>query len=198
MDNTNNIDNSDELILFSIEKISQINRKLFWDISKKTGLSPIQLQFLDFISRSKPEYCTVSGLADEFELKKATVSDSVKTLIQKGYLEKKADRDDGRRFILMLAKKSSRDIGLLKGKNKIFTDAIKTFSSLQKENAVGFFMNMIKNLYESNVIHNAHLCLTCRNFSFPDGEEGKYHCKLLNAFFSDKEIKNNCMSYMRK
>ena len=194
--------NADELIIFSIEKLSQINRKLFWDISRKNKLSPIQMQFIEHIARSGKENCTVTKIAETFELKKATVSDSIKTLIVKGYLTKIYDEEDKRIFYLATTKKCGKELDMLNQKNEILVEAIRTFSHGQKEEVVNFFMHLLKNLYDEKVIHNANICLTCRNFEFAGNKHHrpvkKYHCSYLDRYFSDADIKNNCMAYMQK
>jgi len=48
-----------------------------------TKVSPIQIQILLFCASHKQENLKVSFLANEFDLTKATISDSVKVLIKK-------------------------------------------------------------------------------------------------------------------
>ena len=92
-----------EKIAFSLERISQIFRILLWEKAKKFKLSPIQIQFLLYLNNHKAYFCTVSNLAEEFSLTRATVSDAVKALVKKKLLLKRASPKDGRIFILKLS-----------------------------------------------------------------------------------------------
>jgi DNA-binding MarR family transcriptional regulator len=107
-----------ENIITAIEKISQINRLILWDISKEENLSPIQIQFIDYINRMPLQMSTISNLAMEFDLKKSTVSDSISNLIKKGFLEKKQDKQDKRIFYLYLTKSSFEKISIIEERNK--------------------------------------------------------------------------------
>ena len=75
-------------IVNSLERISQAFRVLLWNESKEYGLSPIQIQILIFLFTHSPEKRKISYLAREFDMTKATISDSVKVLFQKSLVTK--------------------------------------------------------------------------------------------------------------
>ncbi|MBK8506099.1 MAG: MarR family transcriptional regulator [Saprospiraceae bacterium] len=58
-----------------------------------------------FIANHAKQMATVSYLALEFHVTKATISDAVRVLEQKQLLEKTADKNDARSFFLQLTKK---------------------------------------------------------------------------------------------
>src|SRR5690554_5951150 len=102
-------------IVVALERISEAFRVLLWNESKENSLSPIQIQILIFIYFHSTEKCKVGYLADEFNMTKATISDSVKVLLSKELLTKETDPIDTRSFSLLLtnegkkiAKKASR------------------------------------------------------------------------------------------
>ena len=70
-------------VAFGLERLSEVFKRLFLDESKKHKLSPIQIQILLFIAFHKEDLCTVTHLAKEFNLTKATVSDAVRVLNEK-------------------------------------------------------------------------------------------------------------------
>ena len=70
-------------IVVALERISEAFRVLLWNESKENSLSPIQIQILIFIYFHSTEKCKVGYLADEFNMTKATISDSVKVLLSK-------------------------------------------------------------------------------------------------------------------
>lgn len=84
--------NTESKIIASLERISQAFRVLLWQQSKEHSLSPIQVQVLIFLLHHSNEKRKVSYLADEFNMTKATISDTVKTLEQKDLFPKNLNR----------------------------------------------------------------------------------------------------------
>ena len=89
-------------IVVALERISEAFRVLLWNESKENSLSPIQIQILIFIYFHSLEKCKVGYLADEFNMTKATISDSVKILLSKELVTKETDPIDTRSFSLSL------------------------------------------------------------------------------------------------
>src|SRR5690606_17262000 len=75
-------------IVASLERIAQSFRVLLWQESKTHGLTAIQIQVLIFLLFHSGDKRKVSYLADEFNLTKATISDTIKTLEQKALITK--------------------------------------------------------------------------------------------------------------
>ena len=89
-------------IVASLERISQAFRVLLWQESKEFSLSPIQVQVLIFLLYHSSEKRKVSYLADEFNMTKATISDTVKILEQKKLISKEYELHDARSYIINL------------------------------------------------------------------------------------------------
>ena len=89
-------------IVVALERISEAYRVLLWNESKENALSPIQIQILIFLLFHSEEQCKVSYLAQEFNMSKATISDSVKLLLQKGLIQKFDDTIDTRSYVIGL------------------------------------------------------------------------------------------------
>jgi DNA-binding MarR family transcriptional regulator len=193
--------NTEELILFSIDKISQINRILLWDIIKKDHnlgkdiQSPIQIQFIDYINKMPRQLRTVSYIAKEFELKKSTVSGSINNLIDKGYLEKDPDENDKRVFHLKTTQKCREELVLIDDKNKSLINIIKKIPEYEKKIVLNFFMNMMKELYDKNLMAQFRICLTCVNYNKESPDNKSYYCSLLDEFIDDSQIRTSCTSY---
>lgn len=92
----------DNKIVAGLDKLATVHRYLIWEQSKKWALSPIQIQILIFIKHHNEKYSTVSYLAKEFGVTKPTISDAVKTLEQKGLIEKIQDPNDSRSYCMKL------------------------------------------------------------------------------------------------
>lgn len=76
-------------IVVALERVSEAFRVLLWNESKENSLSPIQIQILIFIHFHSLEKCKVGYLANEFNMTKATISDSVRVLLSKAFVTKK-------------------------------------------------------------------------------------------------------------
>src|SRR5690606_11115389 len=87
-------------IVVALERISEAFRVLLWNESKENSLSPIQIQILIFIHYHSLENCKVGYLADEFNMTKATISDSVKVFLSTELVTKETDPIDIRSFSL--------------------------------------------------------------------------------------------------
>ncbi|RMF59726.1 MAG: MarR family transcriptional regulator, partial [Calditrichaeota bacterium] len=77
-------DDVDSKIAAALERLSQTFRVLLWEKTKSHNLSPIQIQMLVYLFYHSHEEITMGQLAARFSLTPATVSDAVKTLVQKG------------------------------------------------------------------------------------------------------------------
>ena len=109
-------------IVAALERISQAFRVLLWQESKEFSLSPIQVQVLIFLLHHSNEKRKISYLADEFNMTKATISDTVKTLEQKELITKEFELHDSRSYIIHLTKKGAETAR----KNSFFTREIRT------------------------------------------------------------------------
>ena len=89
-------------IINGLERISKAFRVLLWEKSKLYKISPIQIQLLIFCSTHKKEDLKVSFLATEFDLTKATISDSIKVLLKKELLTKAINIKDSRSFTVQV------------------------------------------------------------------------------------------------
>ena len=101
-------------IVASLERVSQAFRVLLWNESKEHSLSPIQVQLLIFLLHHSDQKRKVSYLAEEFNMTKATISDTVKTLEQKLFIKKEFEAHDARSYIIHLTEKGKELAGLLK------------------------------------------------------------------------------------
>src|SRR5258708_37840589 len=109
----------DSKIVAALEKISEVFRVLLWAEAKEHKMSPIQLQLLVFLKYHNAEkYCKVALLAKEFNLTKATISDSMKALEQKELIKRSLDINDSRSFTFCLTEKG-----------KQVTDSVENFTS---------------------------------------------------------------------
>lgn len=183
----------DARITFALERISLVFKSLLLEQGKQTNLSPIQLQILVFLLYHGPQKCKISYLATEFSLTKATVSDSVKVLIQKDLLKKIIDPQDSRSFSLNLTmegEKQAKDAALMAAPME---QIIAKYSQDQKETFYRILFNTIQDLQINGLIPLQRMCFSCANYQ---SQNGKHYCKLLKKMLEDTELRLDCMDHL--
>ena len=197
MDKSENMINLDEKIFILLERLNRVTRLLLWDVAKTEGLSPIQIQILLFLLEQPEERCRVSGLADEFSLTQATISDAVRVLQDKNYVKKQILEKDHRVSTLMLTS-SGQNIGQrISNWNRIFIKQIEDFSEEVKRNVFHFLIDLVIRLKQIGIIDVVRMCINCKHFKkdvFP-GQSKPHYCALTDTAISDFEYRIDCRSY---
>lgn len=176
-------------IVVALERVSEAFRVLLWNESKEFALSPIQVQILIFLLFHEREKCKVSYLADEFNMTKATISDSVKVLLQKKLVDKMQDEVDTRSFTIGLTPKGKE----IAKKSSLFTGQFeKPLNQLtlsQKEIMLNGLLRLIYDLNRAGVITVQRMCFTCNHYQVTGS---KQYCTLLQATLQDKDLRVDC------
>jgi DNA-binding MarR family transcriptional regulator len=184
-------------IVASLERIAQAFRVLLWEESKTFSLSPIQVQVLIFLLHHSEEKRKVSYLAEEFNMTKATISDTIKTLEQKKLITKAYEQQDTRSYIIHLTKKG----GDIAAKTSFFTKEIRTpvdkLHPDDKENLLLSLISIIRHLNRSGVITIQRMCMTCSYYQ-SSGKGQKHFCKLLNQNLHTTDLRVDCPEHQMK
>ncbi len=103
----------------------------------------------------------MSYLADEFNMTKATISDTVKTLEQKQLIKKEYETNDTRSYIIHLTKKGND----LAEQTSLFAKQIQIpidkLHATEKENLLLSLLDIIHHLNKSGIITIQRMCFTC-------------------------------------
>lgn len=184
-------------IVASLEKISQAFRVLLWQESNAFSLSPIQVQVLIFLLYHSEEKRKVSYLAGEFNMTKATISDTIKALSQKGLISKAYEPNDTRSYIMHLTERG-REIAK---KTSLFTreiyDPVDKLHADDKENLLLSLLNIIRHLNKAGVITIQRMCMTCAYYQ-PSENGQKHFCKLLNQNLQIADLRIDCPEHEMK
>jgi DNA-binding MarR family transcriptional regulator len=184
-------------IVAALERISQAFRVMLWNESKAYALSPIQIQILVFLLHHTEEKRKVSYLADEFNMTKATISETIKTLEQKQLISKETEPLDTRSYIIQLSNKG-KEIAM---KTSMFAEHIQTpidkLAIHDKENLLLSLLNIIHHLNQSGIITIQRMCLTCSFYKGSKSEKSHF-CRLLNAKIAETELRIDCKEHNQK
>jgi len=183
-------------IFNSLRKVSQIIRIILWDIYKETSLSPIQIQFINYINGKKNQLATVSEIAAEFDLKKATVTESINNLVKKEIITKIRSDKDKRVLFLKLTEKSVSIMTSLNKRKSMFLTNINNIDPELKKKSHIFLTQLLRQFYLDNVLQKAVICPTCTNYTDLDGFEDMYLCKKTNTQRSKSEVEWDCEGHI--
>lgn len=179
----------DGRIVAALERIAQAFRALLWNESMEYSLSPIQLRALIFLLHHADEKKKVSCLADEFNMTRATISDTVKSLEEKKMVKKVADKDDSRSSFLHLTAKGNE----VAQKASLFASELQTpVSKLSAADKSDFLLNLLQIIHHLNktgIITVQRMCFTCRHYQKRDG---LHFCALINSKLETSELRIDC------
>jgi DNA-binding MarR family transcriptional regulator len=182
----------DSKILAGLERLSMVFRVLLRTQEKEYGLSSIQIQVLIFISTHQPTYNTVSYLAQEFNLTRATISDAVRVLEEKKLVNKIPNPTDSRSSTLHLTKKAHEIVQQL---GHFADPVLALLAATPNEEKIQLWdtvYQMIANLNKAGIIDVQRMCLTCKYYS--SVEKGPY-CNLLKTPLHNRDIRLDCPEY---
>lgn len=178
-------------IAAGIERLSTVFRAALWEEAKQYGLSPLQAQILLFIVSHAPALNSVSQLAKEFAVTKATVSDAVRVLIEKKLLMKRS-LDDARAFSLALTA-SGKKYAQKSSALTAFFD--KTLADIPAEDSAKIWeglLLLLGHLQKTGIIP-LRMCFSCEHYS---NNKGVAYCYLLKQALQLEDIRLDCPEHI--
>jgi len=180
-------------ILEGIRKISNVIDNIYNKISFKHNLTSLQLKIIYFLYLKKKEHINMKRLSIESNLTLATISKSVKNLINKGLLEIYKTEDNKKEKYLNLTQKSLTILTKLELEiNKIIDIINKSYENNNKKiETIEILVNIINNLLNKGYLDRVSMCNLCVFY-----EEDKNYCKFLLKKIDYKKIE--CPDFINK
>lgn len=185
----------DAKIVIGIERISDGLKALIWEYAKQIGLSPIQIQIVIFLKNHDVNLCKVSYLAAEFNLSKPTISDAVRVLIQKGFVEKTISTVDARSHYLMLTIDGKQVVKNVERYNKPLVDLVASLKHPSKIDFYSVLLDLISGLNKQGVLSVQRTCFNCRYFS---RRSDIAYCGLIETNLETPDIQLDCADFEQK
>lgn len=183
------ISNPDLKIIASLERLSEGFRVLLWEKAKVMGISPIQIQILIFIQFHGDEKCKVSFLAQEFCLTKPTVSEAVKSLEQKGFIERQTEITDTRSHTIHLTEAGKSVVAQTANFANPMLGSIADLPSDEKGVLLEQLLAVVGQLQRAGIISMQRMCFSCRFYQ----KNGDGHfCRFLNKSLKNRELRLDC------
>lgn len=181
-------------IIVSLEKLSEVFRVLLWDSGKEYGLSPIQIQLLLFVRfHSEEDLRKVAYMAKEFNMTKATISDSLKTLEQKGLVRKKTDVEDARSVTISLTAKGEKIAGHVAGFTDSLDSALGHLAPKERETLLVTLMRLSRHLLEDDVLAVERMCFHCQHYK--GNFNNNHYCEAYKRKLTLKTLRVDCPAH---
>ncbi|RZK13009.1 MAG: MarR family transcriptional regulator [Flavobacterium sp.] len=179
-------------IVAGLERIAQVFKVLLWEKAERFGLSPIQIQVLIFIRYHSKEKATVSHLAKEFNVSKATISETIKVLEKKSYVRKEQHSTDSRSQTIGLTLEGNSIVLLTESFLDSLSGLVDAVSEKDKILLWKTISGLLHQLYEAQLIKVQSSCYSCRFFAKEN--ENKY-CLLMQLKLKEQEIRLDCREH---
>lgn len=184
--------NVDSKIVFALERLSHVFRINWWEANKRFQLSPLQMQILTII-RFQSHLDSVTAVASYLQMTNATVSDAVRALTHKEFVDKHPDPEDGRRARLSLTAAGTSVAEEL----SLFANQIGALVATLPNQAVFLesLLQLMRMLQENGYIPLQQMCTTCSHLLYTENATSPYFCQLLNKPLAVNELRIHCPEY---
>ena len=173
--------------------LTQLGTLLRAEARVETGLQPVQVQVLNYLSICNRYSDTPAAVADYLGLTKGTVSQTVRVLAESGWVEKVPDSEDGRVVHLRLTREGKRLVERAVPP-PVLLDALEGMSAAQQERALATLRELLCGLQRSNDGLSFGVCHTCKHFVREDEEQ--FRCGLTGEALTPPESLLNCREHL--
>lgn len=155
------------------------------------------MQVLIFLLHHNEQKRKVSYLAAEFNMTKATISETIKTLEQKFLVKKEYEQNDTRSYVIHLTKKGSGIAERTSYFTKQIQAPINKLHPADKDNLLLSLLDIIRDLNKAGVITIQRMCFTCQYYK-KDKNNQEHFCSLLNSKLANSELRIDCPEHLQK
>lgn len=177
-----------------IERLGEITRAHLRKVAAKCGLQPVQVEVLHYLVSCNQLPNTVLSVVDYLGQTKGTVSQTIKSLEAKGFIEKTPDANDKRTVRLNVTAKG-RELIDRELPGDAFSSALGDLDKDSHSSLTASLSMLNTALLKTNDMDTFGICKTCvYNKKQPDG----YFCRLLNIELEKGEVGKICKEHSPK
>lgn len=182
-------------IASAFERISQVFRHQQWELFNSHGLRPIQTRLLIHLKNQTGEPQTVTSIAHFFNLAKATISNTIKTLERDGYIQFKQDPDDGRRKIVQLTEEGEKMAHKSSGFAHPVFEAVQTLPDHEKGQLLQHLLKTIYHLQDKDLLKSTRMCFACKHLKQNPHRYIPFHCEYFQQPMKSTDLKIDCPKF---
>ncbi len=178
-------------LLTGLAKISLAFRAEEQKQSFEVRLSPTQAKALLLVEDGIQ---SPSEISKRIGVSRASLSDSLTALQDKGLLKKRRSPEDSRATILELTAKGRRRSDGLADWPTALQESLDDLNTEEKHMLLRVLSKIIANLQDQGSVSVPRMCANCRFFR-PNAHAGSkkpHHCDYINSAFSDGELRLDC------
>jgi DNA-binding MarR family transcriptional regulator len=160
------------------------------------GLNPAQWSALRYFRRANRFSRTVSAFARYHGTTRGTASQTIRTLVDKGYLRRRPNPWDQRSFRLELTGRAQRLLG--SDPFGAFVNAARTLPHEQRSVVVKGLGTVLERVMDGRAHKRFGVCATCRHFRTPDAAPGigcGHQCALRDELLGAPELAGICVDH---
>lgn len=169
-----------------LERIGEVALALRRRSGGDSGLSALQLRVLGFVADRGTEAVGVATLADVLQISRPTASDSIRILVERGYLQRKPDPKDGRSHALRLTPKGARAAASASP----LLGALAGIPEKSMNETLIALMHVLEALVASGDVHVQRMCFTCKHYQ--GDRVNKHRCLLMQKSMSVADLRTDC------
>lgn len=132
-------------------------------------------------------------MAREFNVTKATVSDSLKALEQKRLVQKVVDPEDSRSYILSLTEAGITLALATAAVTAPLEEAVGALSPEQKDQLTFTILELIYRLNQANIISTQRMCFNCHYYA--GDQRHTHYCNLVNQTLRAIDLRLECPEF---
>lgn len=176
-----------------VERLGEIMKVSARQIGAEYGLLPVQLEVLHYLASCNRFSDTLMSVVEYLGQTKGTISQTVKTLEQKGFIEKFQDPEDKRTIHLKVTGSGYRLVNeKLPGEQ--FKLACQKLGAADQEVVERALKRLTTSLIETSEIKTFGICKTCK---FNRREASQFYCELLKIPLLKDDVTKICKEHQQ-
>lgn len=177
----------------ALNRVQVAMRADSWETCGQNDLNPTQGQILMLLGE-RAIGLRLSEIASELAVSAPTVSESVTTLVDKGYIRKGKAKDDGRAVAVTLTAAGRRIVERLDSVGGTIATVLESLPEAEQIQLYRTMLGMVRQLQAAGKIPVARMCVTCCYFrpNVHNDITRPHHCALVDAAFGDKTLRSDC------
>lgn len=185
---------ADRTLVAALERVGHALRVQLRAHAARAGLSVMQAQLLMRITAAEDAQRHSSQLAEWFDVRLPTVTDSVTALVRKGLVERRPVKGDGRRFRLHATRRGEQVAQQLEHWDADIRAELEALQTPANGLTIDGLLQLIGRLQHAGVITVARTCATCRFFRPEEhpGTQTPHHCALLDEPLGPATLRLDC------
>lgn len=180
-------------IISGLERIAQVMRAQAWVKAKDLFLNPMQVQVLLFLLHHRQNKNTITALAKEFCISKASISDTIRALEGKKMVYKNQGIRENKNFTIALTTEgniAAEHAGLYSQDLRL---AISKQTDECKNNFFLVLGELLYDLHKSGIGPVQRICQSCK---FHEKREGQHYCSLLEKTLRTDQLQIDCNDHI--